>query len=1107
MLAAVRPSRLLLALAGLLGAASCQPTEHAVLIEVHTQADLETLRVLVLSLDVPRPTAEQVRRVARSADDINADPLRVAVDLLGPAHVLVHLVGTTPSGERLVATRCYPVDGVLRDSVMLFGPFDALDLDGDGFVSDPTTVCREPGPDGQSAVSCDGDLYVCPGDRAADCDDSSADIHPGAAPICLDGVDQDCDGEDEPCGDQDGDGWDACPAVRTGPCDCNDNVPGINPGAEDICLDGIDQDCDGADACCDADGDGSPRCGPAGPDCNDMDASIRPGATEVCDGIDNNCNDQVDELDECRGPDLDGDGVAACGREEPGEPCDCNDCDRGIHQGARELCGPRVDPSVPGNGIDEDCDGMIDEGCPAGDLDGDGVEPPRDCDDADPLAFPPSGGREPIDYCEDGRANNCIPGEDASCSGDTDGDGWVEPAACETSPAINPTATEICNAVDDDCDGVQDEVLSLDNSVGCVNGTTIVFATDFLNCGGCRVLCNAQTSNRCGGGRCECEWNAGADECAATDTCCPGIGCRNLDEDEDNCGICGNPCGAGETCVAGVCTCGGTTAALGEDACPESGGGLEANICCGTSCRDVSRDDANCGMCGLVCGLHSACTDRRCECDAPTATETWADCNGDRNNFGNDGCEVNVRRTDEAPNPPNCGACGRTCMPAQATGRCAMGACAIASCGTNFADCNSSATDGCETPTNTLTNCGGCGAACDTSRADGCNGTSCRCGGTAACGSSDRCCGGACVPRTSMSHCGACGAACDATRADNCDGTNCRCGSGLQCGASERCCGGTCVPRTSTSHCGACGTACNLELADNCNGTACRCGGGAACSGTQRCCGGTCVPRTSTSHCGGCGSACDLMTANACNGTSCQCGSGVPCSGERCCGSGCVSLTSTSHCGACGAACDPVTSDSCNGTSCRCGSGAACSGSQRCCGGTCVPRTSLSHCGACGTSCNLQISDTCSGSACECGTSAACNPSTQRCCGGSCVAQTSTSHCGGCGMACNPMVADSCNGTACRCGGGAQCTGGQICCGGACVNPNTDEANCGGCGVACGGNETCTTGGVCVCGDSASSDPAGTPGGGAACSGATPVCCNTTAGNGDDRCAADMTSC
>jgi hypothetical protein len=83
---------------------------------------------------------------------------------------------------------------------------------------------------------------------------------------------------------------------------------------------------------------------------------------------------------------------------------------------------------------------MFNAGCVANDADGDGADADHDCNDADALFFPPSVGREAIDRCEDGMSNNCIPGEVSSCAGVLDGDGYVEPPACEGNPLIRPGA-------------------------------------------------------------------------------------------------------------------------------------------------------------------------------------------------------------------------------------------------------------------------------------------------------------------------------------------------------------------------------------------------------------------------------------------------------------------------------------------------------------------------------------------------------------------------------------------------------------------------------------------------------------------------------------------
>ncbi len=84
-------------------------------------------------------------------------------------------------------------------------------------------------------------------------------------------------------GDLDGDGF--TPSQG----DCADFDPSIYPGAADTPGDGIDADCDDADGT-DADGDGYL----AGTDCDDNDAGTFPGARDLCDGIDNDCDGAVD---------------------------------------------------------------------------------------------------------------------------------------------------------------------------------------------------------------------------------------------------------------------------------------------------------------------------------------------------------------------------------------------------------------------------------------------------------------------------------------------------------------------------------------------------------------------------------------------------------------------------------------------------------------------------------------------------------------------------------------------------------------------------------------------------------------------------------------------
>ena len=125
----------------------------------------------------------------------------------------------------------------------------------------------------------------------------------------------------------------------------------------------------------DADGDGYgipgvsvPSCSPPAGyaalsgDCNDADAAISPGAAELCNGADDNCNGTVDEG---LTVDNDGDGFSVCAG-------DCDDGNPARHPGAVELC----------NSIDDDCDGS-----PEGDSDGDGHSDCTDCRPSDPFTF------------------------------------------------------------------------------------------------------------------------------------------------------------------------------------------------------------------------------------------------------------------------------------------------------------------------------------------------------------------------------------------------------------------------------------------------------------------------------------------------------------------------------------------------------------------------------------------------------------------------------------------------------------------------------------------------------------------------------------------------
>lgn len=196
-----------------------------------------------------------------------------------------------------------PSDGGAPDA----GPDGGCVYRGEEICNGLDDDCRGGVDDGFPDVDGDGHA-ACTG-VVVDCDDGDPEIHPDAEERCN-GLDDDCDGIvplDEQ--DRDGDGYVTCaqwvgdPSI-VGGGDCNDGDPDVHPGALEIPCDGVDSNCEPADSLDEIDGDGDGFMGctdPApgarylGGDCDDGRAAAYPGAVEICDGHDDDCDGVPDE--------------------------------------------------------------------------------------------------------------------------------------------------------------------------------------------------------------------------------------------------------------------------------------------------------------------------------------------------------------------------------------------------------------------------------------------------------------------------------------------------------------------------------------------------------------------------------------------------------------------------------------------------------------------------------------------------------------------------------------------------------------------------------------------------------------------------------------------